>query len=209
MGWVCDFIGYVFSLGALGTHNPLSVQSFSFSYSFRENWPNYRLAPDLRGRCPLPHPHAQLGNPAGSATDFAIYDIRTCVKNHPKFRFEIWTSGGSRISPRRGRQLSGGGRQHTILPNFPKNCMKLKEFGPPFYTPTLELTRLPQKGSGTKHTHPTEGTWHKWQPTPWNGRHVWKHYLPPTTVAGCNNKLQIISCMNGFWMSCWIPIGQD
>ena len=40
------------------------------------------------------------------------------------------TSGGSRISPRRGRQLPGG-RQHTILPNFPKNCMKLKEFGPP------------------------------------------------------------------------------
>ena len=25
----------------------------------------------------------------------------------------------------------GGGRQHTILPNFPKNCMKLKEFEPP------------------------------------------------------------------------------
>ena len=23
-----------------------------------------------------------------------------------------------------------GGRQHTILPKFPKNCMKLKEFGP-------------------------------------------------------------------------------
>ena len=40
-------------------------------------------------------------------------------------------SGGSRISPRRGRQLPRGGRQHTILPNFPKNCMKLKEFGPP------------------------------------------------------------------------------
>ena len=39
------------------------------------------------------------------------------------------TSGGSRISPRRGRQLPGG-RQHTILPIFPKNCMKLKEFGP-------------------------------------------------------------------------------
>ena len=41
------------------------------------------------------------------------------------------TSSGSRISPRRGRQLpGGGGRQDTILPNFPKNCMKLKEFGP-------------------------------------------------------------------------------
>ena len=24
----------------------------------------------------------------------------------------------------------GGGRQHTILSNFPKNCMKLNEFGP-------------------------------------------------------------------------------
>ena len=23
-----------------------------------------------------------------------------------------------------------GGRQHTILPNFPKTCIKLKEFGP-------------------------------------------------------------------------------
>ena len=39
-------------------------------------------------------------------------------------------SGGSRISPRRGRQLLRGGRQHKILPKFPKNCMKLKEFGP-------------------------------------------------------------------------------
>ena len=39
-------------------------------------------------------------------------------------------SGGSRISPRRGRQLPGG-RQHMILPKFPKNCMKSKEFGPP------------------------------------------------------------------------------
>ena len=33
--------------------------------------------------------------------------------------------GGGANSPR------GGGRQRTILPNFPKNCMKLKEFGPP------------------------------------------------------------------------------
>ena len=41
------------------------------------------------------------------------------------------TSGGSRISPRRGRQLPSGGCQHMILPKFPKNCMKLKEFRPP------------------------------------------------------------------------------
>ena len=39
-------------------------------------------------------------------------------------------SGGSRISPRWGRQPSRG-RQHTILPKIPKNFVKLKEFGPP------------------------------------------------------------------------------
>ena len=33
--------------------------------------------------------------------------------------------------PRGGGANSPGGRQHTILPNFPKNCIKLKEFGPP------------------------------------------------------------------------------
>ena len=32
--------------------------------------------------------------------------------------------------PRGGGANSPRGRQHMILPNFPKNCMKLKEFGP-------------------------------------------------------------------------------
>ena len=33
--------------------------------------------------------------------------------------------------PEEGAPTPGeGGRQHTILPNFPKSCMKLKEFGP-------------------------------------------------------------------------------
>ena len=32
--------------------------------------------------------------------------------------------------PRGGGANSPGGHQHTILPKFPKNCMKLKEFGP-------------------------------------------------------------------------------
>ena len=33
--------------------------------------------------------------------------------------------------PRGGGANSPGGCQHTILPKFLKNCMKLKEFGPP------------------------------------------------------------------------------
>ena len=33
--------------------------------------------------------------------------------------------------PRGGGANSPGGGANMILPNFPKNCMKLKEFGPP------------------------------------------------------------------------------
>ena len=33
--------------------------------------------------------------------------------------------------PEEGAPTPQGGHQHTILPKFPKNCMKLKEFGPP------------------------------------------------------------------------------
>ena len=33
--------------------------------------------------------------------------------------------------PRGGGANPPGGRQHTILLNFPKNCVKLKEFGLP------------------------------------------------------------------------------
>ena len=36
-------------------------------------------------------------------------------------------SGGSRISPRCGRQLSRGERQHTILPNFPKKLHEIEQ----------------------------------------------------------------------------------
>ena len=37
--------------------------------------------------------------------------------------------------------------QHTILPKFPKNCMKLKEFGPPGGVPRAPLR------SATENTH--------------------------------------------------------
>ena len=42
----------------------------------------------------------------------------------------MFASGGSRIFHELGMPiLQGGGRQHTILPNVPKNYMKWKEFG--------------------------------------------------------------------------------
>ena len=48
--------------------------------------------------------------------------------------------------PQGGGTNFPGGRQHTISPKFPKNCMKLKEFGPlggtrpKFYYVDLPLT---------------------------------------------------------------------
>ena len=55
-------------------------------------------------------------------------EICTCHKYLIMCKF----SGGSRISPRWGRQLSGGGGTNIrFCQKFPKNCMKLKEFGPP------------------------------------------------------------------------------
>ena len=47
------------------------------------------------------------------------------------FNSESESRGGSRIPRRRGRQPSGGGHQHMILPNFVKNCMKLRKLWPP------------------------------------------------------------------------------
>ena len=52
----------------------------------------------------------------------------------PKKSTKIFSSDQWRIQdfPEEGAPTPrGGGRQHTILSKFPKNCMKLKEFGPP------------------------------------------------------------------------------
>ena len=46
------------------------------------------------------------------------------LKGHITVTDPGFPQGGGR-EPSKG----GGGREHTILPNSPKNCMKLKEFG--------------------------------------------------------------------------------
>ena len=61
---------------------------------------------------------------------YTIYPVRLNI-------FTVWDFYGNPVAdpgfPRGGRANSPGGwggRQHTILLNFPQNCMKLKEFGP-------------------------------------------------------------------------------
>ena len=49
--------------------------------------------------------------------------LKTVLFNYTQWRIQDF--------PEEGATTLQGGRQHTILPNFPKNCMKLKEFGPP------------------------------------------------------------------------------
>ena len=53
--------------------------------------------------------------------------IDTCPFPSPYITWPVADPG----FPRGGGANFLGGRQHMILPNFPKNCMKLKEFGPP------------------------------------------------------------------------------
>ena len=60
---------------------------------------------------------------------FVNLNITNCLIRH--FAQEIWrwpvTDPGF---PQGGAwTLQGGGHEHAILPNSPKNCMKLKEFG--------------------------------------------------------------------------------
>ena len=118
------------SNGRLGTHAPCRSNFFSIICNFIQS---SRGSRDflMRG-CQLP-----------KWVYYAISLQFFCRKLHENER--IWTrwgkhpwhptpwirqcSGGSRISPRRGRQLPVG-CQHMILSKFSKNCMKLKEFGP-------------------------------------------------------------------------------
>ena len=67
-------------------------------------------------------------NPKG----YSIPEVKTSIKSSKNIVLVTCYSGVSRISPRLERQLSEvevGAPTHYILPNVPKNCMKLKEFG--------------------------------------------------------------------------------
>ena len=48
--------------------------------------------------------------------------------------------------PRGGGANSPGGRQHTILPNLSKTCMKMKEFGPQGRVPRDPLRSTTDNG---------------------------------------------------------------
>ena len=59
----------------------------------------------------------------------ALTNLTYQTKNHSYWKLpNIIISGGSRISPRRGRQLP---KLLLFCNFFAKNCMKMKEFGPP------------------------------------------------------------------------------
>ena len=88
----------------------------------------------LTGSDKLYSSFSQLVNSAISVKGKGLTNVKMYAERNVfgkgKIFFEATNSGGSRISPRRGCQLPGGGRQHMILPKFLQNCMKLKEFRP-------------------------------------------------------------------------------
>ena len=87
------------------------------------------------------HPLPRKQTPPRSS---ACWEIRSTIRRYASYwnailfaRRLLFKLLGNMLSvadpgfPRgEGANSPGGGRQHTILPNFPKNCMKLKEFGP-------------------------------------------------------------------------------
>ena len=87
--------------------------------------------------------------------DTAAEDVRTecsmkviIIPNETPVADPGFSRGGGANSP--------GGRQHMILPKFAKNCMKLKEFGPPGGAPVQNETQprrlLTHTTSSTSHT---------------------------------------------------------
>ena len=98
-------------------------------------------------------------------TTLATKTNRLCPNTNVEKGFLF--SGGSRISPRWCANSPGRGGSNIrfcqILPNFPKNCMKLKEFGPqgrgeraslaPLLDPPLLLNSLKNKRRETWKTN--------------------------------------------------------
>ena len=76
--------------------------------------------------------------------DFSKRNVK--LKIGQEFPCETYFGHQWRIQdfPRGGGANSrwGGGRQRTILPKFPRNCMKLKEFGPSGGASKLLLCRF-------------------------------------------------------------------
>ena len=77
--------------------------------------------------------------------------------------------------PEEGAPTPRGGRQHTILPNFPKNCMKLKEFWP--------------GGEGAGARPPPLGTYF---PTCWSSPPVGYSSPPPDPTFPINSRRRIL-----------------
>ena len=68
--------------------------------------------------------HVLIAEPEdrGSKPEGPWCNLRQC-EYHVQWRIQDF--------PGEGAPTPAGGSQHTILPYFPKNCMQLKEFGPP------------------------------------------------------------------------------
>ena len=79
-----------------------------------------------------------LGSGPKNSQNFGIYNLHSVAD--PGF-----SQGGA--STIRGGGWGEGGRQHMILPKFPENCMKMKEFRPPGAC----NTRAPLRSIMTQH----------------------------------------------------------
>ena len=103
------------------------VRVFNFNKEFQTgNTQIYLPECNIRSIVPLPNTRVSSSTNSSPAKpiEAIIFWIMTCND------LQLLAVADPGV-PRGGGTNSPGGHQHTISPNFPKNCMKLKEFGPP------------------------------------------------------------------------------
>ena len=119
---------------------PTDQNFLNFMQFFGKIWQIYMLAPPPGGLAPPPmrnHGSAPVHDGiSATAKENKSDGHRDTHTEHPladprgrRLSVSSFISVADPGFPQGGGANSPGGRQHTILPNFPKNCMKLKEFG--------------------------------------------------------------------------------
>ena len=85
-------------------------------------------------------------------TETLWYQAQSCKKVWNEYYVaQAHTPGEDPGFPVEGDANPPGGCQHTILPNFPKNCMKLRKFWSVGGAPLRSATPLTNTHHGTRH----------------------------------------------------------
>ena len=104
--------------------------------------------------------YTRISNVAQSVVYWFLFTVLFTVPSVTEY-----TSVADPGFPWGGGANSPGEHQHTILPKFPKNCMKLKEFGPGGHASLMPPLDLPLYFDPPKILSPALISLKKWAPS--------------------------------------------